>query len=60
MLVNLNFPSSTEKTDTPDIDQIIDKRMSGLYTITGIKHNINYAEHNMELTVVRDSVNSLG
>ena len=60
MLVQLNFPATTEKSDTPREEQIFDKRMSGLYSITGIMHNVSSQEHTMELDVVRDSVNSLG
>ncbi|MBR20038.1 MAG: hypothetical protein CMA64_07840 [Euryarchaeota archaeon] len=58
MLVYLNFPNTGEKDDKTTADDLFDKRLSGIYIITGIRHGISTADsnHNMRLTCVRDSV----
>ena len=61
MLVYLNFPNTSEKGSDPRPDELFDERISGIYSITGIRHHISTAanSHNMKLEVVRDSVGDM-
>ena len=61
MLVSLNFPNTQEKGGGTSADDVYDKRVSGLYTITGLRHTITTAtqDHQMRLTCVRDSMGDM-
>ena len=56
MLVYLNIPKTGEKPKGST--SVFDKRLSGIYIITGIRHGVGTADssHNMRVTCVRDSV----
>ena len=57
-LVWLNIPNTGEKGDNPSPDELFDKKMTGLYSITRIRHDIDIASsnHEMSIDVVRDSL----
>lgn len=61
MLVALNFPNTQEKGDGSSEEDVYDKRISGLYTITGLRHTITCAtqDHNMRMVCVRDSMGEI-
>ena len=61
MLVALNFPNTQEKGDGSSEEDVYDKRISGLYTITGLRHTITCAtqDHTMRMICVRDSMGEI-
>ena len=58
MLVYLNFPNTDEKGDGASEEELFDARMSGIYSVIGIKHMFSIAKqhHTMTIDVVRDSM----
>tara|TARA_B100000287_G_scaffold65113_2_gene56626 strand:- start:2022 stop:3476 length:1455 start_codon:yes stop_codon:yes gene_type:complete len=61
MLVYLNFPNTSEKGRDPKPEDLFDERISGIYSITAVRHHISVAtsSHRMKLEVVRDSVGDI-
>lgn len=58
MLVYLQFPNPEEKGENPPESLKLDKKLSGLYQIMGIRHDFMFGdafEHKMKLEVIRDS-----
>tara|TARA_A100001035_G_scaffold225733_1_gene186652 strand:- start:537 stop:1943 length:1407 start_codon:yes stop_codon:yes gene_type:complete len=58
MLVFLRFPNPKNKGENPSQSDVYDEKSSGLYQITGIRHDFYFGdafEHEMKLEVVRDS-----
>lgn len=54
-LIKFNYPSVGDKTKGMDRDDIFDPKISGIYAIAGIVHNITQENHTMTLEIVRDS-----
>ena len=55
MLCRLVFPKTDDKTDQPDIDDLEDPYVSGIYMIIAVKHSIQPNNHKMTLRLMRDS-----
>jgi len=56
-LIRFNFPNVGEKGINPNIDDLFDPQISGIYVITGIRHQISVTrEHEMTLEIARDSI----
>lgn len=55
-LIRFNYPNVGEKTENPDREKLFDQFVSGIYLITGIRHDINREGHKMLMEIVRDSL----
>jgi hypothetical protein len=54
-LIKFNYPSVGDKTKGMPREEIFDPKISGIYAIAGIVHNITQENHTMTLEIVRDS-----
>jgi len=54
-LIRFNYPSVGAKREGATTDELFDPKMSGIYAVTGIVHNITQTNHSMTLEIVRDS-----
>lgn len=55
-LVRVVFPKTDDKTSQPDIDDLEDPFVSGLYMITAVRHTVSNGKHDMVLRLMRDSI----
>lgn len=55
-LIKFNYPNVSEKTSTPDSDTAFDPLISGIYLITGVRHDITKLGYNMTLEITRDAM----
>lgn len=56
MLIRLVYPRTVEKGDKPDREQLEDPYISGIYLITGVRHDISNGQHSMTLSIMKDSL----
>lgn len=56
LLVRLVFPKTDDKSSEPDIQDLEDPFVSGLYMITAIRHTVSNGKHDMVLRLMRDSL----
>jgi hypothetical protein len=57
MLVRLVYPRTVEKGDTRvDREELEDPYISGIYLITGVRHDISNGQHSMTLSIMKDSL----
>lgn len=56
LLVRLVFPKTDDKTSEPDIEDLEDPFVSGLYMITAVRHTVSNGKHDMVLRLMRDSL----
>ena len=54
-LIKFNYPSVGDKGAGMSRSEIFDPKISGIYAIAGIVHNITQEKHTMTLEIVRDS-----
>jgi len=54
-LIKFNYPSVGDKTKGMPREELFDPKISGIYAIAGIVHNITQDKHTMTLEIVRDS-----
>ncbi len=54
-LIRFNFPSVGEKTKGMTREQLFDPKISGIWAVSGVLHDITPSEHKMTLNIVRDS-----
>ena len=56
-LIRFNYPNVGEKGINPNIEELFDPQISGIYVITGIRHQVSVTrEHEMILEIARDSI----
>lgn len=54
-LIKFNYPSVSEKGQgNPQYENLFDDKVSGVYIVTGIRHDIDKLGHNMILEIARD------
>ena len=57
LLVRLIYPRTVEKGHKSiDRTQLEDPYISGIYLITGVRHDIQNGQHNMTLSLMKDSL----
>jgi len=54
-LIKFNYPSVGEKTQGSTTSELFDPKMSGIYAVSAIVHNITPTNHTMTLEIIRDS-----
>ena len=54
-LIRFNFPSVGEKTKGMTRSEIFDPKISGIWAVSGVLHDITPSEHKMTLNIVRDA-----
>lgn len=59
LLTRLVFPRTEDKTSAPNMSELEDPFVSGLYLITAVKHTVRPQNHTMTLRLVRDSLGGL-
>ena len=55
-LIRFNYPNVDEKNTNPRQSDLFDQFISGIYIITGIRHDINREGHTMLMEITRDSL----
>ena len=55
-LIRFNYPDVGEKNSNPRQSELFDQFVSGIYIITGIRHDINREGHKMLMEITRDSL----
>lgn len=57
MLLRLIYPKTVEKgNERVDREELEDPYMSGIFLITGIRHDIANGQHSMTLSIMKDSL----
>lgn len=54
-LIRFNFPSVGEKTKGMTREELFDPKISGIWAVSGVLHDITPSEHKMTLNIVRDA-----
>lgn len=54
-LIRFNYPSVGEKNSGASPSELFDSRISGIWAITGIVHNMTHLDHTMTLEITRDA-----
>jgi|TARA_B100001094_G_scaffold155195_1_gene150208 hypothetical protein len=54
-LIRFNFPSVGEKTKGMSREELFDPKISGIWAVSGVLHDITPSEHKMTLNIVRDA-----
>ena len=55
-LIQVMYPSTMSKGEGATFDDIFDKKLTGKYLITAIRHKIDTAGHVMKMEIVKNSI----